>query len=697
MNITQVTPGMIPIPPNGWGAVEKIIWNYKLNFEKLGHHVDIQYLNQVDPNKSDIVHIHIANLALEAAERGIPYIFSLHDHHVVHYGKGSFNYNQNLEAIKKSVISITHAEFLVDYFEDTDKLFFLPHGVDTNYFTPDNRIKTEHKLLCLANNGLAGDSSFDRKGFLYAIDAAKILKAPITIAGPKDNLKFFEHYPEHLKYEKLNLRCDSPTEDEILELYRDHSIFLHPSMLEAGHPNLTLLEAISTGLPVVGTYDGTKDIDGLIRVQRDVDSLINGIIEVSENYYDISKSIENTRRDYDWSNICKRLLGMYEATLAVKKEFTNDEAKKSYINAYQNTDITPKDSIESVTFVNHFVDGPFLEIKGNTDKKYKVQFLDEQGLIHYEEMIGCNMWVKLSRKYFTKWTCKVYDGNKLVHNHVLNLKGQRVLIGLDSKSLGDTLAWFPYVEEFRKKHQCEVIVSTFWNKFFKDVHPELEFIEPGSVSHNLYAKYDIGWFYDNSKEPEIPNTIPLQKTASNILGLDFKEILPNLDFTPKEKPYNKYVAISTISTAQCKHWYYWQEVIDYLVNEGYKVIEVSKEESGLKNITNLEDTSIENTMNVLYHADLYIGLSSGISWLNWALNKTTIMISNFTNPDHEFNKNCIRIINHDVCHGCWNKAEFTFDRGDWNWCPIHKGTDKQFECHKEIKADVVINKIKTLL
>jgi hypothetical protein len=33
MKITQVTPGLIPVPPNGWGAVEKIIWNYKLNFE----------------------------------------------------------------------------------------------------------------------------------------------------------------------------------------------------------------------------------------------------------------------------------------------------------------------------------------------------------------------------------------------------------------------------------------------------------------------------------------------------------------------------------------------------------------------------------------------------------------------------------------------------------------------------------------
>ena len=31
MKITQVTPGLITIPPNGWGAIEKVIWNYHLN------------------------------------------------------------------------------------------------------------------------------------------------------------------------------------------------------------------------------------------------------------------------------------------------------------------------------------------------------------------------------------------------------------------------------------------------------------------------------------------------------------------------------------------------------------------------------------------------------------------------------------------------------------------------------------------
>jgi hypothetical protein len=69
-------------------------------FQKLDSQCDIKYLNEVEPD-SDIVHIHIANLAIEAANKGIPYIFSLHDHHVIHFGKGSFRYEQNLEAIKK--------------------------------------------------------------------------------------------------------------------------------------------------------------------------------------------------------------------------------------------------------------------------------------------------------------------------------------------------------------------------------------------------------------------------------------------------------------------------------------------------------------------------------------------------------------------------------------------------------------------
>ena len=33
--------GPTHIPPVGWGAVESLIWDYKLTLEKLGHEVDI--------------------------------------------------------------------------------------------------------------------------------------------------------------------------------------------------------------------------------------------------------------------------------------------------------------------------------------------------------------------------------------------------------------------------------------------------------------------------------------------------------------------------------------------------------------------------------------------------------------------------------------------------------------------------------
>jgi len=236
-------------------------------------------------------------------------------------------------------------------------------------------------------------------------------------------------------------------------------------------------------------------------------------------------------------------------------------------------------------------------------------------------------------------------------------------------------------------------VSTFKNFLFKDVYPELEFVEPTTVVNNIFGMYSLGWFYNPDREPELCNTIPLQKAATNILGLDYQEIKPRIAFTPCNKLYDKFVTIATNSTAGCKFWTKegWQEVINFLHEKGYKVVNVSKERNPFDNCEQVEDTSMENTMNLIHHSEFFIGLSSGLSWLAWALDKKVVMISNFTEADHEFE--CIRIDKKDVCHGCWNKREFRFDPGDWNWCPIHKGTDRQFECHEKIDANQVISTI----
>ena len=41
MKIVIVGPGIMSIPPTGWGAVEILIWDQKLALEELGHEVVI--------------------------------------------------------------------------------------------------------------------------------------------------------------------------------------------------------------------------------------------------------------------------------------------------------------------------------------------------------------------------------------------------------------------------------------------------------------------------------------------------------------------------------------------------------------------------------------------------------------------------------------------------------------------------------
>jgi autotransporter strand-loop-strand O-heptosyltransferase len=207
----------------------------------------------------------------------------------------------------------------------------------------------------------------------------------------------------------------------------------------------------------------------------------------------------------------------------------------------------------------------------------------------------------------------------------------------------------------------------------------------------------LGWFWDADKEPVLCNTIPLQQSASNILGLNFVELRPKLKFDIKENLYGDYITIATNSTAGLKFWLrdFWQQIINYLVERGYKVINTSKEPNPFKNCYQLEDATIENTMSVIHHSKFFIGLSSGLSHLAWGLGKEIIMIAGFSEPDHEFA--CHRPYNHKVCHGCWNNPNIKFDAGDYNFCPHHKNTDRMFECQNSITPEMVIAEINKIL
>lgn len=361
-----------------------------------------------------------------------------------------------------------------------------------------------------------------------------------------------------------------------------------------------------------------------------------------------------------------------------------------------------------ITYNIHHVNGLYFELISDEGKnrEYDVTFVDRKGKVKgmltdqqvtiYNIKLKPGSWVRLNRKYLSDVAVFItYEGRTVKQINLLDeLAGKRVFIVFESKSLGDSIAWIPYCLEFQEKYKCKVIVSTFKNDLFESVYPELEFVGRGVTVDNIKAMVELGWFWDNNKEPTHPATIPLQQAASNVLCLEHKEIQPRIAFDPGERPMvNEYVCISTRSTAQCKHWYYWPELIQALKTKGYRVIELSQEADDL-GAEKLEDKSLQTAMQYLYHADHYIGLSSGISWLNWGIGKHTIMISNFTEDGHEFTSNCTRITNPDVCNSCWNNPLFKFNKGDWNWCPEHEDTPRHFECHKSIKAESILNLIK---
>ena len=375
----------------------------------------------------------------------------------------------------------------------------------------------------------------------------------------------------------------------------------------------------------------------------------------------------------------------------LSEAFFNFKVAQMYI---YNTVLSNDIMLQKINIDVNFVKQPFLEITGRSNKNYETKFYDENDICLYENTIKANHWVKLSREWFTAWKIKVWENNSLVYDYKFDLSNQRVYISFESSSLGDTIAWMPYALEFKKKHNCHVIVSTFKNFLFQDVYPELEFVAPGTVVSNIIAMYSIGWFYDSTKEPVLPNTIPLQKAATNILGLDYVEIRPRIAYTPRDVFDGKIVTIATNSTAGCKFWTReaWQELIDYLHGKNYRVINVSLEDNPFDNCEPLEDKSLQSAMDAISYSEFFIGLSSGLSWLAWAMNKPVVMIANFTEEGHEFS--CIRPVKKNVCNGCWNSPKYKFDKS-WDWCPVHAGTDRQYECQSSITSGDVITLIES--
>lgn len=634
-------------------------------------------------------------------------------------------FNQLLKFDEIWVPSEWQRECTIEQGADPDKVKVVPEGVDVHTFYPEKVEPLEEyrddrfKFLLMGRWDYRKSTKEIIETFLSTFSPEEPIDLIVSIDNMwGEEMDGFKTTEERLQnYSLIDPRIKIihfPSREDYIKYLKTGHVFVSCARSEGW--NLPLIEAMACGTPSIYSeccaqmeFAKGKGIPVKIIGEKPANKNNYGRYTMSElpgNYYEpdfghLSKVMRDAYENYD----------LYKEKALVESSDLRDKfswevvAKigQEKVNAFMekiSSEEYNKNSDTNSINVSYF-EGPKVEILGEYDAAYLVEFIDSKtDKVLHSQTITNNMWCSCSKKYYIDWIIKV--NGKVIDT--FTLKNKRVLISFESKSIGDTLAWAPYAVDFAKKNKCKVILSTFHNNWFDGIkeYSDIDFIKPGQTTH-CDAIYRVGWFRSDKNRwdkfdsyPYPLNSQPLQKTASDILGLDFVERNYGIKFKPKNKPYqNKYVVIAPESTAGCKEWTYegWQTLTNMLVEEGYEVICLTHKPYNLKNAKCVHGKTLEESFNILYHAEYMIGLSSGLAWINWSLGKHTVMISGFTAKDHEFQTNITRIQNEHACNSCWANINFIFDPGDWDWCPIWKGTDKQHICSKSISPLTVFNSL----
>ena len=354
-------------------------------------------------------------------------------------------------------------------------------------------------------------------------------------------------------------------------------------------------------------------------------------------------------------------------------------------------------------------------------RSYRVRYWDvESGYLLHDGVMVKGDRLQSQQFYYREVVLKISDSktgeNIIVHR--FNLDGEKVIIHFPVETLGDTIAWFSAVEKFRKKHStCTLYVAMSENlrPIFEPCHPDMIFVNREElISIDSYAQYVLGVDFNGSTEmmPYDWRMSPLHWVGANILGIDPHEIgnePPTIHYDRnKRKIQEPYVCIGSMASGGCKLWMNpdgWDNIVNFLIKCGYRVIDIDGHRICGEGISyqkipkNAEDytgfgegKTVADRAAMIEHADFFIGLGSGLSWLSWACHKPTVLISGFSQPFCEFHTP-YRVINTAVCHGCFNDPTVKFDSKDCFWCPRNKGTESHLICSRSITADMVVRKI----
>lgn len=203
------------------------------------------------------------------------------------------------------------AQFFHD-FVSPDKVFLVPHGVKTTFWTPDG------------DRGKPADPVFVNVG--WWLRDTEMLKATIRRVAeldPRVRFKVVTFKQLFERYEGLpntELLAGIPDED-LRGIYRGARAILIP--LEHVTANNAVLEAMACGTPVISTDHGglpeyVDDASGFKVKRGDVDACVRAVLELADDRAkseSMGRSARARSLDFDWAKVGEKMNYVYGRVL----------------------------------------------------------------------------------------------------------------------------------------------------------------------------------------------------------------------------------------------------------------------------------------------------------------------------------------------------------------------------------------------
>ena len=411
----------------------------------------------------------------------------------------------------------------------------------------------------------------------------------------------------------------------------------------------------------------------------------------------------------DYRKVCRDIAAKVKSP---DEPFENFE-QRFFLSQIRGLFQVPQEVFDSVIYGETGIDGLRLDFNfglrldvpaGN----FRVVIGDaDTGAIFFDKYISGGRLISVEQ-FFIRWHVEIYRDEKKVFEHTLNLEGQKVLLALRFNTLGDTIALLPYAREFRKRHSCElsICLPDYLCEFAANLYPDLTQVY--EINFQTYATYyPLMAMAALQTIAADTRNMPLERMGGAVLGINVLPPKPIFKPTAQRFCAEPYVCIGVQASSPRKGWHYpggWEIVVDYLKSLGYRVFCIDKknfqseENYSVAMPANAEDFtgdfSIMERANMLYHAEFFIGLSSGLAWVADAVNCPVVMICGFSQDWYEF-YTPYRVANRFVCNGCLNDLHVNFIGK--TFCPYHRGTPRELECQKKISPRVVIDAINRLI